>query len=169
MIMIRDFKDYWSKTKGMLNFKAQLMSGGNNRIPILEIVNYYKTEIVENLWFSEHFPNKYNNWVEINLPPFDSRRLKVKEIMLNISISPLIEKKKTILAVVGGILIFVIAILMILVFFSLWYVYIPLLIMALFLVGWGGYSYKCLTGFCGIDSIEAEMIRIENEIVKLLN
>ncbi|MBQ8220999.1 MAG: hypothetical protein IJZ31_07335 [Bacteroidaceae bacterium] len=166
--MINEFREYWSKTKGMLDFKAQSMSSENKRVPIKNIVDYYKKEIIDKLWFSEHFPSKYNDWVEINLPPSNPKRLKVRNAMLGMSVSPLAKKRTVFGAIIVAVLLLLLSVVLIKMK-VVWYVYTLIIALALCLVVWGLYAYKYLIGYCSIKSIESEMNRIEDEVVQLLN
>ena len=167
--MIHEFKEYWVKTKGILDFKMRSMSDGHNRVPIKAIIEYYQTEIIDKLWFSEHFPSKYNDWVEINLPSSNPKRLEVKKTMSRMSVPSLAKKMTSVVMICAGVLLVILPILLYIAIGKMQYVSILISCLGLFLTGCGIYARKYLVGYCRIENIESEMDRIEKEVIKLLS
>jgi|GEM_PF-2767249 hypothetical protein len=60
---MNEFNQLWDGIAIMVDFEAKRIENNSGKVNIQQISRYYKTEIIEKLWFNFTLQNKYNEWV----------------------------------------------------------------------------------------------------------
>lgn len=102
---MNEFNQLWDEVTIMVDFEAKRIKNSSGKVNVQHIGTYYKTEIIEKLWFNSSFPNKYNKWISDYYDEQPAVRQAIRESMD--SFSPVPQKKQSPALLVVGIMIFV--------------------------------------------------------------
>lgn len=60
---MNEFNQLWDDVAIMVDFEAKRIRNSSGKVNIQQISGYYKTEIIEKLWFNFALYTKYNEWI----------------------------------------------------------------------------------------------------------
>lgn len=79
----KKFNELWQDTINAVSFETR-RAKNPDKVDKENMENYYKVNLISNLWFSKTLVNDYNEWISDNVP-IESHS-NIKKIMLDINI-----------------------------------------------------------------------------------
>lgn len=164
---MNEFNQLWDEIAIMVDFEAKRIRNSSGKVDVHRIETYYKTEIIDKLWFDFIFPNKYNKWICDYYENSPAIQQEIRESMD--SFSPVSRGKRSSVLFVAGVVIFVLGLLSFVLPELDGTISVCLTLVGVVLGVWGFVKRSNSGSCCEMSALTGELDRIKKQVNMIIH